>query len=378
MEKTYLITGAGGRVGSRLVRVLCKNNIDYVKKLKLVDIRFNEAIKADQAKWCETAGIKAEWIEGDITDYQAMTSAMTSVTVVLHLAALIDYTGQIPNSKLWKINVEGTENILKCCLDKNVRYCLCTSSIEAVGPNYDMDPYLDCNENTPYKHNPAMYYAATKHEAEIRALRANGMEMANGKRLVTCALRPGGVYGDNDVTLGMMVQRTGPSKLLKSFSEPSAVQERMFVGNVAWAHLLAAKIMQETPEVVGGNAYFIGDETPKLSYTRLNLKFCEHLGYTLAKPDPYVPRWVFYLIACIYAFTCKLLSWFGIHKPALLTPAAVRVVCTPFTTSYAKFKKDFGYEPLYSWEEALQSTKRDVEMIVEKEGLTVNRKTHRA
>ena len=45
MSKIYLITGAGGWVGSRIVETLCKNNIDQVTELKLFDLKFSKDVK---------------------------------------------------------------------------------------------------------------------------------------------------------------------------------------------------------------------------------------------------------------------------------------------------------------------------------------------
>ena len=45
MTKVYLITGAGGWVGSTIVETLCKNNVDEVTKLKLFDLKFAEDTK---------------------------------------------------------------------------------------------------------------------------------------------------------------------------------------------------------------------------------------------------------------------------------------------------------------------------------------------
>nr|XP_002127558.1 3 beta-hydroxysteroid dehydrogenase type 7-like isoform X1 [Ciona intestinalis] len=365
MGKVYLISGAAGRLGSRLVRVLCENNIDDVEKVKLVDLRFSKTTRQEQEEYCKGVGISAEWIESDITDYKSMTSACDDVDVVLHLASRIDYTGEISDSALWETNVTGTEVVLKACLDQNVGFCVYTSSIEAVGPNSDMDSFVNGDEETPYNHKPVIYYGITKTEAEKRVLEANGRPLKNEKVLRTCALRPGGLYGENDPTLKEMMKRIGKTTQIKSITASTALQERAFIGNVAWAHLVAAKKIQETPDLIGGNAYFIGDDTPKLSYIRLNLLFCEHLGYTLAKPEPYFSIWMLYLIAYINVFARKFMSWFGIKIPILLNSEMIKMASTIFTTSDAKFRKHFDYKPLFSWEHSLEATKKEIERIVD-------------
>nr|XP_002127579.1 3 beta-hydroxysteroid dehydrogenase type 7-like [Ciona intestinalis] len=365
MGKVYLISGAAGRLGSRVVRVLCENNIDDVEKVKLVDLRFSKTTRDEQEEYCKGAGITAEWIENDVTDYEAMASAVNQVNVVIHTAAIVDYTGEVPDSKLWDTNVRGTEVVLKACLDQNVEFFVYTSSIDAVGPNWDMDSFVNGNEDTPYKFNPPIYYATTKNAAEKRVVAANGRPLENGKKFFSCALRPGGIYGENDPVLEAIVSRLGKSKAIRSVCEPTALKERPYLGNVAWGHIVAAKKIQEKPDLIGGNAYFIGDDTPKLSYSRLNLLFCEHLGYTLAKPEPYFSIWKLYLIAYINVFASKFMSWFGIKIKVIVNPAVIRISNTNFTTSYEKLRKHIGYKPLYSWEQSLAVAKKDMERIVE-------------
>ena len=46
MSKVYLITGASGWLGSKIVETLCKNNIDRVSRLKLFDIKVSDEAKS--------------------------------------------------------------------------------------------------------------------------------------------------------------------------------------------------------------------------------------------------------------------------------------------------------------------------------------------
>ena len=63
MKKVYLITGAGGWVGSRIVEILCKNNIDAVTKLKLFDLKFSVHVKQTIEKLAKGKTISVKYNE---------------------------------------------------------------------------------------------------------------------------------------------------------------------------------------------------------------------------------------------------------------------------------------------------------------------------
>lgn len=52
MGKTYLVTGGGGNLGSRLVDIICEKNIDNVVRIKLLDITFSTETRRQQANVC--------------------------------------------------------------------------------------------------------------------------------------------------------------------------------------------------------------------------------------------------------------------------------------------------------------------------------------
>ena len=61
---------------------------------------------------------------------------------------------------------------------------------------------------------------------------------------------------------------------------------------------------------VGGKAYFLGDDTPNLPYMKLNHMFLKDFGFSLSR-EPFLPYWLFYLIALINLLirdVCSLLN----------------------------------------------------------------------
>jgi nucleoside-diphosphate-sugar epimerase len=115
-----------------------------------------------------------EYVEGDVSDKGSLNSAVVDCDTVYHLAALVSYTA--PKSELWKVNVEGTRNLLEAAQGKKFIYL---SSTGVHGKKLTKQP---ADENEPYR--PTDYYGRTKMEAEKLVLAAGGI-----------ALRATDIYG---------------------------------------------------------------------------------------------------------------------------------------------------------------------------------------
>ncbi|XP_076806307.1 3 beta-hydroxysteroid dehydrogenase type 7-like [Clavelina lepadiformis] len=372
-KKRYLVTGAAGRLGMKFVEIVCQKNIDDVTDLRLLDLNFSEAVKRKQKEAC-TANINVEWIVGRVTDRKILRSALQDVDVVVHMASIIDFRDELPGSKLWEMNVQGTKNLIDGCCQCNVSSFVNTSSSESVGPNTYCDPMYDGNEDTPYRLKHVMFYGETKHEAEKLVLASNGRKLNNGKSLTTCSLRPGGIYGGaDDPFLIQVITASIKTRLLRSPSDPSHLHTRILIDNAAWCHVLAARQIQvcfcenaaifDTKIILSvdwGNAYFIGDNTPNLSYLRLNQIFQEPYSFNMHHREPFLPYWLMYSIFIVMYYIFCMMRGLGFDVQIALSPANFKNVCTTFTFSHKKFTKDFDYKPLRSWEESLEMIREEL------------------
>ncbi|CAK8687039.1 unnamed protein product [Clavelina lepadiformis] len=364
-KKRYLVTGAAGRLGRKFVEIVCQKNIDDVTDLRLLDLNFSEAVKRKQKETCTEANINLEWIVGSVTDRKILRSALQDVDVVVHMASIIDFRDELPRSKLWDINVQGTKNLIEECCQCNVSSFVTTSSSESVGPNTYRDPMYDGNEDTPYRLKHMMYYGETKYEAEKLVLASNGRKLNNGKSLTTCSLRPGGIYGGaDDPVLTQVITANIKKRVLRSPSAPSHLHTRILIDNAAWCHVLAARQIQANAAVIGGNAYFIGDNTPNLSYLRLNHIFLEPYGFNMHHREPFLPYWLMYSILIVMYYIFCMMRGLGFDVQVPFSPRAMKVLCSCFTFTHDKFKKHFNYKPLKSWEESLEETRKYVGIIV--------------
>lgn len=147
-----LITGGAGFIGSNLVTLLVKQNVDVRVYDSLVSGK-RDRLPAD-----------VDFVQGDIRDGKALSSAMKDVTHVVHLAALVSVSESMADPvSTSSVNVAGAETVLFLAYKANVgRFVYATSA--AV---YGDEPSLPKKESSPLR--PQSPYALSKVENELQA-----------------------------------------------------------------------------------------------------------------------------------------------------------------------------------------------------------------
>ena len=99
--KPVLITGGAGSVGRQLAGMLLDDGVP----VRIFDLPFMDFEGLEGQK-------DVEIFKGDITDPEAVSKAVDGVRCVLHLAAILPPNSEKDRSFTFKVNVEGTQNIL--------------------------------------------------------------------------------------------------------------------------------------------------------------------------------------------------------------------------------------------------------------------------
>jgi nucleoside-diphosphate-sugar epimerase len=179
-----LVTGATGFVGSYLIRLLLQ------KGYKVRGLRRTSS----SMSFLDGVAEQVEWAEADVCDLGALEDAFQGVTHVFHGAAMVSFHPKDAR-KMMKINVEGTKNIVNCCIDFGVKRLVHVSSIAALGRTANR-PHLD--ENCKWvesKQNSR--YALSKYAAEMEVQRG----IAEG--LSAAIVSPSVIVGSKDWEEGM-------------------------------------------------------------------------------------------------------------------------------------------------------------------------------
>lgn len=113
---TDVITGANGHIGANLVRRLLSENHSC------------RALIHKNSKALE--GLDVERCSADIMNPESLVKAFQDADVVYHLAGIISLASG-RSDKTYKINVEGTRNVVEACIRTKVRRLVHFSSIQA-------------------------------------------------------------------------------------------------------------------------------------------------------------------------------------------------------------------------------------------------------
>ncbi len=141
-EKTVLVTGAGGFIGSHLTEHLVDLNANvkaFVRYNSRNDWGLLELLPKDKLD-------KVEVIMGDLRDEHAVRQATKDVDVVFHLASLIAIPySYIHPREVVETNVIGTLNVMMAANENNVEKVVHTSTSEVYGTAV----YVPIDENHP-------------------------------------------------------------------------------------------------------------------------------------------------------------------------------------------------------------------------------------
>jgi dihydroflavonol-4-reductase len=117
-DKNILVTGSSGLVGNELTKQLLD------KGYKVIAIYNSTPLNLSHPNLI----IK----QCDILDTFSLAEVIKDVTHVYHCAAVISFEPKEKN-QLFKINVEGTENVVNECISANVQKLIHVSSVAALG-----------------------------------------------------------------------------------------------------------------------------------------------------------------------------------------------------------------------------------------------------
>lgn len=188
LNKRIAITGATGLVGAHILRLLLRKGYHNIVAMRRPGSRLDLVQDVESG---------VQWIEGDITDVEAVAELVKGADAAIHCAAIISYVPQ-QFKAMHKVNVEGTANIVNACLEENVPYLLHMSSISVFRRTGGVQ-WID--ESTPWE--PSRYtseYGLTKHLAEMEVWRgkAEGLRVS---MLIPSVVMGSGYWKEGSTTM---------------------------------------------------------------------------------------------------------------------------------------------------------------------------------
>lgn len=321
--KRALVTGGGGFVGSHIVRQLLSLGI--------------ECLVVGRNPYPELQKIGARTLQGDICDAGFLERSFREVDTVFHVAALAGIWGRWQD--YYRVNVQGTENVLAACRVNGVARLVHTSTPSVV---FNGDNIVQGDEQLPYAHRFLCHYAKTKALAEQLVLEKGAL----GRDLLTCAIRPHLVWGPGDPHLIPRLLERGRLGKLKKVGDCKNLVDISYVENVADAHILAAKNL-ETIQTANGQAYFISQGEPVNLWQWIEQLFVDMDVPAIKSRVPYEVAYVGgALLEAVHHLFIK-------NREPQMTRFLAEQLAKSHCFSIAKARRDLAYSPHISTREGM-------------------------
>lgn len=145
-----LVTGGAGFIGSHVVRTL-------LERYPGIRVR---VMHLPQDNLINLEGLDVELFPGDITNRADVEAAVAGCDTVFHLAAVFALWLPDP-SVMRRVNVDGSRNLFRACLDQGVERVVYTSSYAVfAGQGHG----IHCTEKSPFRLGHS-FYSKTKYDA---------------------------------------------------------------------------------------------------------------------------------------------------------------------------------------------------------------------
>jgi nucleoside-diphosphate-sugar epimerase len=326
-SETLLITGVPGWLGNRMIDILINgdrfgHHQSNRKVRVLLEPRFKGLLNLPA---------NYEIVYADITNKQQVVEAVKNVTTVFHLAGAI-YPKQI--DVLYKVNEEGTKNLVDACIENNVRRILFMSTDSTCGHGTDAQPVFDENtEATPYKNYGKSKYLAEKYildktkEGKIDGTSLRGFwffgPFAPARQLTFVNM----FHWPRQIVFGN-------GKNLRSISHTDNTIEAFF--------------QAEKNPATFGNWYWIGNDQPHPNVDGIYTAIANALGV------PYKPFYIPKIMCRGFELFDDILGKFNYLHPTI---HAAGKFDYDIAGNIDKAKRDFGYEPKVTLEDAAKELK---------------------
>ena len=307
-----VVTGGTGYVGYALVKYLASQN----EKLRLFLLEDHPCLE----------GIDCEKYIGNICNPLDVDSCFAGAETVYHIAGVVDISGK-KEELMWKVNVEGTKNVVESCKRCGVKNLVYVSSIDTYPDKFGTELKTELSEYSEVGLTSG--YAITKAIATQIVLDAKD-------DLHVCCVQPTGVLGPDDYmgsSLGAMMRLfiKGLFPVSMNFGRYNFVDNR----DMAIAMYNASKIGRN------GECYILGGEV--ITVDQLMGYMAEALGRK--KPKLRISKWM------IEPFVPLISGIMDLAKlPPMLNKFSLSKLEENCNFSNEKAKRELGFNPRPAYE----------------------------
>ena len=252
-EKMSVITGGTGYVGLALVKHL----ISLGERVRLLLLEDHPCLD----------GIDCEKYVGNICNPLDLDACFAGAETVYHIAGVVDISGK-KEELIWKVNVEGTKNVVESCKRCGVKNLIYVSSIDTYpdkfseGEKTELSSYSEVGLTSGY--------AITKAIATQIVLDAKD-------DLKVCCVQPTGVLGPDDymgssigATMDLFIKGLFPVSMdfgrynfVDNRDMAIAMRNAVDLGRSGECYILSGEVIT-VDELMGYMAQTLGRKKPKI------------------------------------------------------------------------------------------------------------------
>lgn len=251
MEQTnVLVTGGCGFLGTAIVSALLKT-----RRFSVTAVDVNPPSLGSS-----TFPTKVRYVRADVMDPEALQKVFDEAkpAIVVHTVGVYPLGTARYSMKgkdvVFKLNVEGTRNILHAAQQCGAKGLVYTSSVTVILDALTED-FRNIDETWPTGRADTSY-------GQSKAIADDLVLSANTTSFSTCALRSAPIFGPNDNTLIPSIHELiGVYQTPFILGSATNLQDYVYVDNVADAHVLAVSNLLNS-QTAAGHAIFITNGEP--------------------------------------------------------------------------------------------------------------------
>ena len=131
---TILLTGGTGDVGRATVARLVQSG----HRVRVIGRRSYDEL--DHERLGDGFFDRAEYVQCDVNDYDALRDQVRGMEGIVHLAAIRQPMAS-PSQEVFRVNCSGTYNVFQAAAEEGICKISCASSINALGFNFGLVPF---------------------------------------------------------------------------------------------------------------------------------------------------------------------------------------------------------------------------------------------
>ena len=374
IKKVYLpekigITGSTGFLGANfLLKLINSEDYSSIKKIKCFysSTRWNPLL-------LDIEDEKIEFEKLDILDYEKCLEKTKDLDCVVHFAAMVSFSKKDLEQQ-WRINVGGTENMLKAAIENKVKRFVLISSISILNHAIDnktlTEEDIGINELTNkkyhyhsfdskeeilkchnmYKDGDKNFFKKIKlpyHDTKLASF-VVAKELVKGKNIELVTVLPGTVLGkgDNHYSITKLVDRVYKNSLFVTLPGLSSYVHAEDLSNGIYLAMIKGK--KDETYIISGN------KEDNLPYPF----FMKSVANKLRKLTKKIIISSFLVLPSFISFPiAKFLEF--IYPSSSITEGMVKSGYSKSIISIEKAEKELGYKPFKTFDDMIDDLCKD-------------------